>query len=154
MDMFDEVLKQLSELMHVSPPLHSDEKSSCLIEMPGKIPIYLEMDRQQQHLVIGCNLGELPAGPYRNNLLKEALKANATLPRHTGTLAYSTKNNNLVVFDRLDLEEVSGQAVFNTLQKILPKAHQWRDAIRRGEVPQIITAAPPPSTSTMFGIKR
>lgn len=130
--------------------LAPDRNNSCLISLPGGIEIQLESDREEKNLMIGCKLSEVPLGRYRENLFKEALKANGQQDGH-GSFGYIPRTNQLVLFDMLSYNDLSGEKVADYLEKFLEKAMAWRTAINNGEIPSVVFGHR--SGSGMFGLR-
>lgn len=152
-DFFGTFLQELGALLQI-PDLHPDANNSCLIKFKDDLLVQLELDRQGQYLIVGSNLGEVPVGRYRENLFIEALKANGlpTFP-HYGTFAYSKHANQLVLFEMFPVRDLSSAKLGEFLPKYIEKAKIWKEAIARGDVPIISTAAPAGKTMGMFGLR-
>lgn len=149
-DQFGAIIQELGQALH-NPKLHPDEHNSCLIKFKGDIQIQIEPDRNGKYLIIGCNLGSIPAGRYRENIFAEALKSNGLpSPRH-GFFAYSKRTDSLVLTEMMSLQDLTGQKVADFLTPFKEKIKIWKEAIARGEVPVIATAFTGKPTG-MFGM--
>jgi hypothetical protein len=150
-DFFGVLLQELSRLMGISE-LRPDRNNSCLINMQKGYKVQLEVDSSGRYLIIGCDLGEVPTGRYRETIFMEALKINGMPSVLNGHLAYSKKLNHLILFEMLDLTNINGDKVFAVMTPFLEKAAVWKDAITRGEIPVM-----PAQASTMshmpFGMR-
>ena len=108
MDLFESLLDEFSKAADL-PNLKPDANNSCLIALPQNGPqIQLELDRSGEFLIMGCNLGFLPMGRYREMVLKEALRANGLPYPRVGTFAYVKKTDNLILFLKLPTRELTG----------------------------------------------
>src|SRR5262245_58766423 len=96
-DLFGALLQELGDSLEKAD-LHPDRNNSCLIRMKGGQEIQFELDRSSQFLIVGADLGAVPPGKYRENLFREALKANDMPHPIHGILAYSKKTDHLVLF--------------------------------------------------------
>ena len=129
MDRFQELLWDLGEAIDL--PLHVDKNHACRILLDEKLPIHMEMAEEQDALLVAAFLAEIPPGRFRENVLREALKVNAT--HHTfGTLAYIEKVNTLVMHRYLAASSLTGEKIAKFLEGFIAEADQWREAIQNG----------------------
>ncbi len=151
-DLFGNILDDLGKILHIEG-LEPDRNNSCLIQFPGKPKVQLEIDPGAQKLIIGCALGELSAGKYREMLFKEALKSNGMNRPLNGAFSFSKRTNQLLLSEELPLESINPDQIALTLLSLLEKAKMWQEAMNRGEVPQSPEAAlTGKSGPKMFGI--
>ena len=129
------LLKELSRVLRI-PNLHPDSYDSCLLRLQNGLEIQIELDKRQNSLIIGTNLGEIPLGRYREDLFEAALRANGEKNR-IGVLAYSAQRDNLVLFEMLPLKDLTGSHVGDFITPFSEKALKWKEAIRFNQVPQI-----------------
>lgn len=134
MDRFQALLNQISPLIH--EPLYADRKRAVRITVNETLDIFLEDDEQKDRVLIATFISEIPAGKYRENLLKEGLKNNALFPR-IGTFAYSERNNQLCLFEYHSYVNLTGEKIADRLACFIAKANFWRDAMQRGTLPSI-----------------
>ena len=149
-DLFGNLLSDIGTALNIRD-LHPDQANSCLIKMPSGVKIQLEIDKRGENLLMGCELGVLMAGKYRENIFQEALKANGNPPPHNGIFAFSKKSDKLVLYEKIPLKHFSVDKVIGLLTPFSEKAKAWIDALARGDMP------PPSSFSTtssgMFGLR-
>lgn len=151
-DMLGALLKELGPTLQI-PDLHTDRNNTCLIKLKNGIQIQLEIDRSGRFLILGADLGVVPPGKYRENLFREALKAN-DLPHPThGTLAYSKKSDCLVLFEKIPTTDLTGEKIAAEILPFSEKAIQWKDAIQRNEIPTVNQAFTSQQSSGMFGLR-
>lgn len=131
--------------------LAPDRRDSCLISLPGSVDIQLESDGDEKNLMIGCKLSEVPLGRYRENLFREALKANGQPQERYGVFGYIPRTNQLVLFELLSYTDLTGEKVADFLEKFIQKAMVWRTAINNGEIPSVTYGQR--SGSGMFGLR-
>lgn len=125
--------------------------NTCLIPISEGLNIQFELDKHEKNLVVGCVLGNVPPSPYRHKLFTEALRSNGVPPPRYGILAYSSKTQNLILFDSLDLRDLSGHKIADYLMPFLDKAKQWKEAIQSGNIP---SGVPQQSSGlNIFGLK-
>ncbi len=150
-DRFASLLEELSNSIHF--PLRPDGNNSCLLRMPGGLQVQLEMYKKNDSFLIGADLGNVPVGRYRENLFKEALRANYLPPPRYGIFAYTQQKDSLILFSLLPLEDLTGEKIAAHLMPFTQKALQWQLAIKRGEIPEIEdTSKPAASMGRLFGL--
>lgn len=150
-DFFGSLLQELGKILDI-PDLHSDRNNSCQILMRSGLTLQLELDRSGQFLILGADLGIVPPGKYRENLFREALKANnMPYPLH-GILAYSKKNERLVLFEKLRSQEITGEIIAAEIIPFSEKAIIWQEALKRGDVP-IANHTSSSHSAGMFGLR-
>ncbi len=137
-DMLASLLEELSNIVHF--PLRPDSNNSCLLRMPTGLQVQLEIYKGSDFL-IGADLGNVPVGRYREDLFKEALKANYLPPPRYGIFAYTQQKDSLILFSLLPLEDLTGEKIAAHLLPFTQKALQWQQAIRRGDIPVIEEAS-------------
>lgn len=151
-DFFGTLLQELAQALHL-PSLQPDANNSCILKFKGEVIVQIEIDRSNQSLVIGSDLGSIPAGRYRENIFTEALKANGMpLPRY-GIFAYSKQSDHLVIFDALPIRDLTGTKVADFLPLFVQKARIWKTALERGDIPPLATLYTAGQTSGIFGLK-
>lgn len=152
-DLFSSLLEELGKILQI-PDLHPDRNRACLIKFPDGLTVQIEMDGQASQITLLSNLGELPPGKYRENVFREALKANGMPHPIHGTLAYSKKADNLVMYQRLAVKDLSGDKINLALTPFLEKARAWKEAISRSEIPLVSGGIYTSSGgSGMFGLR-
>jgi hypothetical protein len=154
MSYFHDLMHQVGASLGLPATLEPDKRESCAIQVDKGLRLYLELSPTQDEVVIGCQLGEVPPGPYGTKLLQEALKANGAMTPHSGVLAYSTHAQQLVLFDKVPLADAQADELVSAVQKMLPRARQWHDAIASGQLPPPPQSAGPTAGSGMFGLQR
>ncbi len=132
-DKFGMLLEELGGLFKVK--LQPDKNGACSLKFNNGIQVQMELDKRGEYLLLATDLGQIPAGRYRENVLREALKANGLPPPRNGIFAFSKKNESLVLSDTLFVEEVNGLKLRDFLRQFTQKALLWNGAIQRGEVP-------------------
>lgn len=136
MDLLNTILKDLEKYINIAD-LHTDKNESCQIVYKNGFEVQLELDPAGEFLCVGTRLGVIPKGRYRQTLFKEALKANGLPPPRYGTFALSEKNNMLILFEYLWAKELNGEKLSAFLTHFHGKALVWKEAISRGDLPQL-----------------
>ncbi len=151
MDLLNTILKDLEKSIHIED-LHSDKNESCQIRFENGLEVQLELDPSGEFLCVGTKLGEVPGGRYRQTLFKEALRANGLPYPRYGTFAFSQKTNHLIFFEYLWAKELNGEKLSAFLVFFKQKAQAWKEAIIRGDVPQVSETNPRGKSTGMFGL--
>jgi hypothetical protein len=133
-DRFEELLKELSALLGI--PLHPDRKGACKLVFNETLHVQLECDAALENLLIAAFICDIPPGKFRENILKDALKANSPFPK-VGTLAYSERNNKLTLFTSLRISNLTGHKLAETLSLFVEKANLWRTGVETGHTAQL-----------------
>jgi hypothetical protein len=148
MERFAELLNELSVELGVT--LHPDKRGACRLKIDTASPIQLECDQKLESLLIATFICEVPPGKLRENIFKDALKANGTFPKY-GILAYSDRNNQLALFAHVRLAYLTGKKLAESLLAFLEKANGWKRGVETGATAQLVTTAK--SSGSMFGLK-
>ena len=135
-DTFSNLLEDLGKLFKT--PLKPDKLGACVLKFQNGIQVQLEVDSKGKNLILAAVLGILPQGRYRENIFREALKANGLPPPRFGVFAYGKKNESLVLCDELVLDELSAQKLADYLMQFTQKAEIWKNAITQGQVPSFL----------------
>jgi hypothetical protein len=150
-DIYEALLKELSEALQIGK-LAPDENNSCLLQFKNGLELQIEPHENNETLIISAPIGEIPPGKYRENVFREALKANAiAYPRH-GAFGYSLDTEQLIIFKVMPLKNLTGDQLAAYLNPFMEKAIEWRGILEKNEVPHvIINHKSKPSPFGMFG---
>lgn len=151
-DLFGTLLQELGVQLQI-PNLQADRNNSCLIRLKDGLQIQLELDRLSQFLILGSDLGEISYGKYRENIFREALKANGMPYPLNGILAYSQRTNHLILFEKISVRELTGEKLMFNLVPFTEKARLWKDALSRNEVPSLAQFHTSERPAGMFGLR-
>jgi hypothetical protein len=147
-DPFEALLNELSVELGVT--LHLDRKGACKLKINEMFDVQLETDAHQENLLVASFICDAPPGKYRENILRDALKTNWPFPKN-GTLAYSDRNNKLVLFSYFRLANLNGKKLAEFLSVFIDKANHWRTGVETGHTAHLVSA-PAKSTGGMFGM--
>jgi hypothetical protein len=153
-NLFESLLQELGKAMNISD-LHADANNSCLIAFENGIEIQVEPYDRDDFLLIVCDLGEVPPGRFREDVFREALKANGLpSPRH-GTFAYSEQSNHLILFGMLSFRELNGERIASFLYPFMEKADAWKKTLEHGDVPlaNTMTTSRTSGPAGLFGLR-
>lgn len=132
--LFETLLSELAKELHLQS-LTPDATGSCLLLLKNKVKVQIEPDKKEGFLLIGTTLEDIPLGRYRTDLFEAALKENGTPPLK-GIFSWSNKNNVLFLYERLPMDKLNGTTLLAHIQTIADKAHEWKEAIEQGRIPE------------------
>ena len=149
---FGAILEELGAIL--SMKLEPDEHNSCMIKYQNGLTLQMDHDPAYDRIMVLSNIGTPTRGVYRENLLREALKANGLPNKQPGIFAFSKKADCLVLYDTISIRELTGQKLSEFLAPFVILAQQWYAALGRGEVPSYTGAElTSGGTSGMFGMR-
>lgn len=151
MNQLEIFIEELGKALNIKD-LKPDKFNTCLLKIEQKIEVQIEMDKDPNYLFFGTILGEIPPGRYRENLFEAALKTNNSTPISTGILAYSKKNNQLIMFQRISTKDLNGNKIADSLKTFVEKAKVWKEAIERGDTPSVPEKARKLEHARLFGL--
>lgn len=137
-NLYESLLIELSEPLKTEQ-LVPDANNSCLISMKEGIEVQIEPDEKGENLVLGTHLGAIPPGAYQQNVFIEALKSNALPAPQVGIFAFHKEIDQLVLFSKLPMQDLTGLEVYEYLMNFTAKAISWKKTIDNGEVPRVET---------------
>src|SRR5580658_4179396 len=105
-DRFQEILNDLGRVFSLE--LQIDKHHACSIQVSEHLTVQLQLDSSQESLFLFAKVIEIPPGKFRENVLREALKANALPDPRTGIFGYLAQTNRLALFQRYPLEMLNG----------------------------------------------
>lgn len=133
---FEDLIRSLGD--KIGTPLHVDPHQSCCLEFINGVTAQIDLDGSADKILVGTSIARLSAGIYRENILKQALIVNTLHAGKFGVLAYSDKNDQLVLFKYLPLNSTHADELFEFLKGFVEHASLWQEAIKSGGVPQIV----------------
>lgn len=147
---FEDLIRELSVAMNID--LHLDAHQSCRLEfLPEEIDIQVDLDTNADKILIGTELGRVSAGPYRERIFRQALHANGAVKSPQGVLAFSEKNDTLILFQFLELNILTGEKLYHFLQIFRQNANMWKNALSTGDIPHLPEETV--SEGSMFGLR-
>src|SRR5579872_2904597 len=106
-DPFNELLHSLGKLLGLS--LQADKNNACALQIKKGIIIQLQPDVAMEKVLIASKIVEVPPGKFRENVLKEALKANGFPDPRVGTFSFLPNNNTLILFQQYPIDILTGE---------------------------------------------
>lgn len=149
MDRFDEILNELGRLINV--PLHTDKNRVCRLIFNKTMAMQIEYDAAKEKVYLVAMVCDIPPGRFRENVCREALKANNYYPR-IGTLAYSDRHNKLALFETFSIHGLTAEKLAPALGPFVEKANFWRANIEKNTIP-VFSAEPSKKSPSIFDIK-
>jgi Tir chaperone protein (CesT) family len=149
-DRFEELINELS--LQLGIPLHPDKIGACTLQTKDGFEVQLECDRLQEKLLIVAFICDVPPGKLRENVFKDALKANGPYPQH-GILSFSESNNKLALFAALPFTYLSGHTLCEFLNAFLDKASQWKNGVETGRTSELLSSQTSKPSRGMFGLR-
>ncbi len=131
MDRFQTIIQELSK--ELATPLNPTGNSTCAIEFKGSLFTQIELSENQEMLIIVCVIDKIPPGKYREQVLTKALQENALQSPLIGTLAFSRRTDELLLFANTPTVELTGPKLFDILLVLVDKAYLWQEAIRNNQ---------------------
>lgn len=128
---FETLLKDLGQVFHLG--LHTDRLHACTIQIDPHLKIQLQLDASQENLWIFSKLIELPAGKFRENILKNTLKENGQPDPRTAIFGYIAATNELAMFQKYPLNILNGESLSGIIGAFAEMGAHWIDAIANGE---------------------
>lgn len=148
---FEDLIKELGQIMDL--PLHPDNRQACVLFFSqDELRIQIDLDTNADRILIGTQLGRLNPGSYRKKILFQALRVNGGSLQPRGILAFSEKNETLVLFQFFPIATLTAQKLAAYLELFREHAKAWKEALKRGEVPEVEEDSPSKG-SGMFGLK-
>lgn len=135
---FGSILKEFES--YFKCPLTPDKNNSCLVKLNTGISVQLEIDRMGQ-LLIGCKIATMPMNRFRENVIREALKANESVDPSEGIFGFSQKTNTLMLFMMIDPKKINPDLIAKILPPFTEKAKLWADTIATGKIPSTAQAS-------------
>lgn len=148
----ESLLKELGEKIDL-PKLESTRNNNIALILKGKNEVVLQQHKTEPYLIISFEIVEIPAGRYRENILREALKFNGLNKAHEGIFGFSKKTQKLFLFDMLPMDDISGDQVNTIMQALSEKVTVWKEALSRSDIPTIGATIQAKSGGGLFGIR-
>lgn len=132
---FEVLLGELGQEMEIN--IKADLNDSCRLMFAGDVFVQIDLATNADAVLIGSELGRLVPGPYREKILKQALRVNGLSTQPRGILSYSEKIDALILYQYLPLSQINGKGLNNFLQIFVEHARIWHDALAHNEIPQL-----------------
>jgi hypothetical protein len=127
---FEELLAALGKVFHLK--LHIDQTNACCIQVHEGLSIQLQLDVAQENLWIFSKIGEIPPGKFRENVLKETLKANGLPDPRIAAFGLIASTNTLALFQKHPLSILNGEKLSGFIGTHLIMVSSWQTALANG----------------------
>ena len=150
-DVMEQLIEKLGEILGVEE-LHIDANNTCLMKLRSGVKIQVEVDPENRFVIIGTNLGNIGAGKYREDMLRQALIANGLGYPRNGILSYSRQASCIVMFERIPVKEATATEIADLIPAFDAKATVWQEALQGETIPDIVIPGQAPQSGGMFGL--
>lgn len=150
-DRFGALVEELSTALKIK--LAPDSHNACKIRMKDKLEVFLEPDPLGDVLQIVIDIGKPGEGKFRENILREALRANGLPFPRLGTFCYGHKVDSLLLFDMVPMEDLNGARLADVINQLADRARLWRDSIAHGELPPFQSGRSGTRPEGVFGLR-
>ena len=135
MDRFQQLLYDLSEILEI--PLYADQMQRCRLSINELIEVQMEYNSASEKVLMASFCCEIPPGKFRENVLKEALKANSLFPR-IGSYGYSPMKNKLALFEYISLEGMHRDKFADLLAQFCDRVERTKRAVETNNLPLLL----------------
>ena len=137
-DQFQELLKALGQ--HLGVTLQPDKRGACRLNVQDVAHIQLEYEPAKEQLLIISFVCEVPPGKLRENIFRDALKANHPYSLD-GVFGYSERNNQLCLFLYKSIHGLTAEKLSGVLNGFMEKVNKWKDAVGVGQTATLVPMA-------------
>ncbi|MGM0440554.1 MAG: CesT family type III secretion system chaperone [Chlamydiota bacterium] len=148
---FATLLEELGD--ELMTELRPDTLGHCRIVFEDRVAVQIQEERSHGKLLVAAELGEVPPGAFREEILQAAMIINGVPPPWYGILAYSKDRDSLAMCEYLDNEHITGKELGDYLKAFSHKALTWIDAIESNRVPQVIFPDQQSTGGGLFGMR-
>lgn len=135
MDPFEDLIDAFGKKLDLI--LKPDSLRSVRLRILDDFFMQIEQDSSLKNILFGCELGEVPIGSYRNNIFLQAMTINGLGTEPKGTLAFSKKNETLVLFQFFPIKNIQADELYLYFRLFIEHAKIWINSLRKGVVPQL-----------------
>jgi hypothetical protein len=127
---FKELIADLSD--RLGADLFPDLNNVVTLIVEKRVKFNIEADSVGEFMILGATISELPPGKFRENILKDALKANSRINVNPGVLSYLGRENTLILHTKLFIQGTSVDEIIKEMKHLTSRAKKWMDAIDEG----------------------
>jgi hypothetical protein len=128
---FNDLIYELSQILKTD--LKADLNQICPLVIDEEYHVQLEMDISGDSILIGCFVCELPPGKFRENILKDALKASHETKNEKSVFGYCEQVNQLTLFENIPNYDLNGEILYNEICDFVDRVKEWKSAIDSGK---------------------
>lgn len=150
MNKFETLIADAGDILGTG--LYAERGSICKIFVNQSFHVNIEYKENKDLILIASMIAELPAGRFRELVLKEALRLNDSFP-NPGVFSYCQRNNHLAFFKHISITQLSAEKFADQIEQFVDFCEKWKDALSSGNLSSV--ALPPPRTASIpLGVKR
>jgi len=127
---YKELIADLSD--RLGEDLFPDIHGVVTLIVEKRVKFHIESDSVEEFMILGATISELPPGKFRENILKDALKANSRINVNPGVLSYAGRENLLVIHTKLFIQGTSVDEMILRIKQLTSRAKKWMGAINEG----------------------
>lgn len=132
MSAFEDLLRDLGDKWATT--LRPDHHNCCRLVFSDGLALQIDLNSNGDKILCAYNLGNVPPGAFRERVFKQALIFNG-LQTKKGVLAFSSKNDELILFQYFLLSSITGEKLHKFLLSQVEHARMWIEALRSGQLP-------------------
>jgi len=117
--------------------LDINEFGTCMTEIATDVNVMIAHDEEAGYFYIETEIGEIPGGRYREQLLERALMSNGLPPPHYGTFGYLPEDDKLILHEIVPSKDFNTQMVAEIMEPYSEKAKTWIDAVQNAVLPVV-----------------
>lgn len=137
MEAFASLVKELGDSQGYD--LELDAKGCCRLQLKENLYLQLESEKTRgEEIIMLMSLGEIEAGPFRQQVFQRAMHANSRPAPRYGIFAYSEVTRELVFFDRLMIQGLQTDYLVVYLEQFIHRGLKWHRALEQNELPVFI----------------
>lgn len=127
---FAEFLQELGHALGME--LFVDVRGACSVRMQGHLHIQMQPGPERDELWMVAEIAELPPGRFREEVLREALKANHAFRDMPFSFSYVDAKNRLLLSTHSPFDKIDGTRAALLLSVLSDTAETWKRAVAGG----------------------
>ena len=130
MGSYKDLIADLSERLGIE--IYPDLNNVVVLKIEKSVKIHIEADDVEEFLILGAFIDELPPGKFRENILKNGLKANYLVNKNPAILSYLGRENILTLHRRYLIDSIDVEELITQIKAITERAQKWQASIESG----------------------
>ncbi len=140
-DLFETILSQLAEKLHVS--LRVDRHGACAFKINQKFLVQLQLDSSREQLLAVAFVYTIAPGRFCENVFCEALKANNLPDPRAGIFGYLAATSQLTLHQIYPVLEIGEETLALYVANLIDYATLWHDSLEQGRLGPAPIHSPP-----------
>ena len=120
MKSYKDLIADLSEKLGID--IYPDLNNVVTLKIEKRVKIHIETDSIEEFLILGAFIEELPPGKFRENILKNALKANYLVNKKPEILSYLGRENTLILHRKFIVGSLNVDELILQIKNITARA--------------------------------